>query len=99
MTRHDWEDGDSALGLFLNGEAIPTPGPQGEEVRDDSFLLLFNACAQEREFTLPRAQMGEEWELELSTADPDPPVGASRHPAQSQVVLPSHCCVVLRRAS
>ena len=54
------------LGLFLNGEAIPTPGPRGEQIVDDSFLVLFNAYADDRAFTLPRARLGETWELEFS---------------------------------
>jgi isoamylase len=99
MTRPDWDEGEPALGLFLNGEAIPTPGPHGEQVRDDTFLLLFNACRQEREFTLPRERMGLAWELELSTADPALASGASRHEAQSQLVLAPHSTVVLRRVS
>ena len=71
MTSRDWEHGEAVLGMFLNGEAIPSPGPHGEEVEDDSFVLLFNAHAEDREFKLPRRRMGARWELELCTADPD----------------------------
>ena len=46
MTRRDWQDGEHVLGMFLNGREIPTPGPRGEDVEDDSFLLLFNAHAR-----------------------------------------------------
>ena len=34
-------------------------------------MLLFNACSDEREFTLPRERMGRGWKLELCTADAD----------------------------
>jgi pullulanase/glycogen debranching enzyme len=27
MTRRDWQSGEPVLGLFLNGEEIPNPGP------------------------------------------------------------------------
>ena len=30
MTRVDWDQGEPALGLFLNGDAIPIPGPHGD---------------------------------------------------------------------
>ena len=43
MTRRDWQDGPHVLGMFLNGREIPTRGPQGQEIVDDSFLVLFNA--------------------------------------------------------
>ena len=48
MTQKDWSGGESVLGLFLNGDAIPNLGPHGEEIRDDSFLLLFNASGEDR---------------------------------------------------
>ena len=47
MTQHDWNAGAHCLGLFLNGEGITAPGPEGERVEDDSFLLLFNASADD----------------------------------------------------
>src|SRR5487761_1818378 len=71
MTQKDWNAGELVLGLFLNGETIPNLGPRGEEINDDSFLLLFNSSGEEREFVLPRKYMGPAWTLELSTADPD----------------------------
>ena len=50
MTQHDWNAGARRLGLFLNGEGITAPGPGGERVEDDSFLLLFNASAEDSAF-------------------------------------------------
>jgi len=97
-TRVDWEKGEPALGLFLNGDAIPSPGPHGERVSDDSFVLLFNAVGEEREFMLPREPMGLVWELELSTVDPAAAQGSERHDAHTTVTLPSRSILVLRRA-
>ncbi len=98
MTQRDWNEGEPVLGLFLNGDAIPTPGPHGEEVDDDSFLLLFNAHSEERDFTLPRPRLGSQWELEVSTADPGAEPGSSRHGAQEQIRLQAHSLLVLKRA-
>ena len=39
----------------------------GEEIVDDSFLLLFNAHFEPVEFTLPTRRFGARWELELAT--------------------------------
>ena len=95
MTRRDWQGGEHVLGMFLNGKEIDTPGPRGEDVEDDSFLLLFNADREDRAFTLPRRRFGAQWALELSTADPEAEPGSaatapgprSRSIARSIVVL------------
>jgi isoamylase len=97
MTRRDWQGGEPALGMFLNGREIPTPGPRGEDIEDDSFLLLFNAHGEDRRFMLPRRRFGAQWELELSTADPDAQPGSSRCGARTEVQVIAHSIVVLRR--
>jgi glycogen operon protein len=97
MTRRDWQDGEPVLGLFLNGREITTPGPHGEDVVDDSFLLLFNAHGEDREFRIPRARLGSEWALELSTADPGAAAGSVRYAPQQQITLGAHSMLVLRR--
>ena len=71
MTQSDWSDGARRLGFFLNGEGITAPGPGGERVEDDSFLLLFNASAEDSAFTLPSRRFGRQWALVFDTADPD----------------------------
>jgi glycogen operon protein len=97
MTTTDWENGEPVLGLFLNGDAIPIPGPRGEPIRDDSFLLLFNAHGEERAITLPRAHFGDGWTLELSTADPDAAPGSATFAAREQVALADRSLLVLKR--
>jgi glycogen operon protein len=97
MTNQDWNEGPPSVGLFLNGEAIPTPGPHGETVIDDSFLLLFNACRKEVEFVLPRSRMGKSWTLELSTADPSAESGSSTYAAHSTLIVGPHSMLILRR--
>ena len=59
MTDADWHIGYArSLGVFLNGDAITEPGPWGEDVRDQSFLLLFNANREPVTFALPGAGWG-----------------------------------------
>ena len=98
MTKSDWDDGEPVLGLFLNGDEIPNPGPHGERIRDDSFLLLFNAHGEERTIMLPRQHFGVSWTLEFATADPDAEPGSSTHAARETLTLPDHSMVVLKRA-
>jgi glycogen operon protein len=99
MTNRDWQDGEHVLGMFLNGREIPTPGPHGEDIADDSFILLFNAHSEDRMFTLPPARFGKRWCLELTTADPSAAAGSAEYPARGQVPVMSRSIVVLKRAA
>ena len=99
MTGRDWEHGEAVLGMFLNGEAIEARGPRGEEVEDDSFVLLFNAHAEDRTFKLPRPRMGARWELELCTADPDAQPGRASYEAQSEINVTRHSITILKRVA
>jgi glycogen operon protein len=96
-TRRDWQDGEPVLGMFLNGREIPNPGPHGEDVEDDSFLLLFNAYGEERAFMLPRRRFGAQWALELSTADPAAEAGSAQYGARTEVTVIAHSIVILKR--
>ena len=70
MTRRDWDNTESrAIGIFLNGDELGAETPHGEEVRDDSFLVLFNAFFEEITFRLPARRFGTHWELVLSTGN------------------------------
>jgi isoamylase len=97
MTRRDWQDGPHVLGMFLNGREIPTHGPQGQEIVDNSFVVLFNAEPQACSFMLPRTRFGVVWELELSSFDPELPAGCARYGARTVVTVPPHCAVILKR--
>jgi isoamylase len=97
MTRDAWEQAPQCLGLFLNGAAIPNPGPQGRPVTDESFLLLFNPCSDRASVTLPGPWLGRAWALEVSTIDPTLPAGATVHAAHSVLTVEEHSMLVLRR--
>ncbi len=98
MTRRDWQDGEPVFGMFLNGKEITVPGPYGQDVRDDSFLLLFNADGQDHLFMLPRRRFGARWVLELSTAEPDAQPGSATYGARTEVALHARSVLVLKRA-
>jgi glycogen operon protein len=97
MTRRDWQDGEHVLGMFLNGREIPTPGPYGEDIEDDSFLVLFNAHDEDRSIMLPRRRFGAQWALELTTADPGAQAGSARYGARTEIPVLSRSIVVLKR--
>ncbi|MBA9007994.1 glycogen debranching protein GlgX [Thermomonospora cellulosilytica] len=71
MNEADWLAGFAkSLQVFLNGEAISEPGRHGERIRDDSFLLIFNAHHGGLRFTIPPARYGDTWLRVIDTADP-----------------------------
>jgi glycogen operon protein len=71
MTEQDWDAGFAqSLTVFLNGGAITEADRRGKPIRDDSFLLLFNASPRELEFIIPPARYRESWETVLDTARP-----------------------------
>ncbi len=95
MTRRDWDNADSrAIGVFLNGDELQAETRSGEEVRDDSFLLLFNAYFNDVTFRLPARRLGLRWTLELKTGR----FYADRTTPGSEVVVEARSLVVLRRA-
>jgi isoamylase len=96
MTQRDWENGDGhRLGVFLNGQEIPTRGAHGEPIGDHSFVLLFNADGEACEFVLPPRRFGLRWALELTTVDPR--AGGGVVPARATVPVESRSLVLLRR--
>jgi len=71
MRDGDWSTGYAkALMVFVNGDAIDEPGLRGEPLADDSFLMMFNADANDIEFTVPPAQYGRGWRVVFDTATP-----------------------------
>jgi glycogen operon protein len=99
MTRKDWQGGEHVLGMFLNGKEIPMAGPRGDDIEDDSFVVLFNAHHEDRSFTLPRRRFGAQWALELSTADPEAEAGSARYGARTEVPIMAHSIVMLKRVA
>jgi len=102
MTDHDWKTPYArAMMVFLNGDAITEPGPHGERVRDESFLVLLSAHNEPLPFTLPGSAFGESWAVVIDTAATDGSAtgeGRAELRPGDEVMLPSNCLVVLRRS-
>lgn len=83
MRAEDWDESRSrTVSMFLNGQGIRERDSRGREVTDVNFILLFNADAEDVEFTLPSAEYSPAWEIVIDTggegADSEPrPAGAT----------------------
>ena len=96
--------------VFLNGDAIPAPDRRGQKVRDDCFLVVFNAGDEPITFTLPEEEYGAEWYIEVDTAmqpqpathagsvAADPTTAASSMVEASAVLMPETEFVVASRS-
>ncbi|MEU3261218.1 glycogen debranching protein GlgX [Streptomyces albidoflavus] len=99
MTQRDWDSAQArALTVFLNGNAISEPGPRGESIQDDSFLLMFNASPEPLEFLVPTG-LGQEWQAVVETAAPRGarPGDGPKVEAGQRLTLPDRSLTVLQR--
>jgi isoamylase len=98
MTTPDWNRPDAhVLGVFLNGDALQELSPTGERLRDDSFLLLFNAHHEDVEFRLPQRRYGRRWMVELTTADREERQRGRDQVAGGPVSVMSRSLLLLKR--
>jgi isoamylase len=71
MTDDDWDTGYArAVGVFVNGQTIPTTDAYGERIVDDTFLILFNAGHDAIRWCIPGPEWSVRWTVDLDTADP-----------------------------
>jgi glycogen operon protein len=95
MTRRDWENtGARSIGVFLNGDELHMENAHGEDVRDDSFLVLFNAHFEDITFRLPARRFATRWEIELATGRCE----CERPSPGQDVLVESRSIGILRRA-
>ncbi|MEX3562304.1 glycogen debranching protein GlgX [Corynebacterium phoceense] len=81
MTQDDWDhDFGRAIMVYFNGSAISETDEFGQPIKDDSFILIFNAHDGDIEFTLPGRELGGKWKLMVDTAD------SSGYPAEDTFI-------------
>jgi glycogen operon protein len=102
MSEDDWRAGFAkSLGVFLNGDAIPTPDERGQRVADDSFYITFNAHHEPVRFMLPAAPWGNRWGEVLDTFDNKDYLSEERlgrtHRAGTRIKVEPWSLVVMRR--
>ncbi|GAB3114587.1 glycogen debranching protein GlgX [Janibacter alkaliphilus] len=94
-----WGEGSAdSLMVYLNGQAIPEPDERGRRVVDDDFLMLFNGGSEAATFTLPPANYGQEWSVEVDTVSETVADGSTRVAAGAEVEIHSRAVMVLRHA-
>lgn len=98
MTQEQWDIGYAkAIGIFLNGDQIPSPGPKGERIADDSFLLFFNAHYEMMEFAFPLGLNDRTWTVVINTKEPRFVTEEILFTGNKAVPVAARSLVVLRR--
>jgi isoamylase len=97
----DWNGSATTLGMFLNGQAIAAPDARGEQVVDDSFVVLLSAHFEPLEYHVPKV-LGDRWELVFDTTNAlppelDPKLEAVLYRAGEPVTVGPRSVVVLRK--
>ncbi|GAB4085873.1 glycogen debranching protein GlgX [Myceligenerans cantabricum] len=96
MDDADWHTSYArTVTVFLNGDAITETDGRGRPIADDSFLLLLNAHSERLDFTLPPADYGTTWTVELDTDDNAVP--GTRIGAGTVLPVTGYSVVVLTR--
>ncbi|TVP61671.1 MAG: glycogen debranching enzyme GlgX [Nodularia sp. (in: Bacteria)] len=98
MTEQQWNEGfTKAIGIFMNGEEIATPGPRGERIMDDSFLWFFNAHHEMLEFAIPKGLQSWGWLTIIDTTKPRFVQRGKRYIDDKPIPVAARSLVVLQR--
>ena len=101
MSDEDWGAGFAkSLGVFLNGDEIPSVDAAGRRVLDQSFYLIFNAYWEPVEFVLPPERWGQSWTRVLDTRNGDAPAEDDwQRAAGTKIKIESRSLVVMSRVA
>jgi glycogen operon protein len=98
MTEEHWGEGFAkCIGVFLNGDAIPSPDARGERIRDDSFYLIFNAYHEQLVFMLPQRDWGESWKIVFDTREVRFHEDEREYGAEEKIAVQGRSMVLLQR--
>jgi glycogen operon protein len=96
MTEDEWLARHvQALGMFLNGDEIAEPGPRGERIVDDSFLVVLNG-PEAAKFRLPHRRWAATYEQVLDTAEAQTGTSPALK-ADEEILLEPRSVLVLRK--
>ncbi|NMG11381.1 glycogen debranching protein GlgX [Brasilonema sp. UFV-L1] len=98
MTQEQWDIGYAkSIAMYLDGNQLPSVGPKGERISDDSFLLFFNAHYETLEFSLPEGMQHREWAVVIDTKEARFVADDRRYTETQAVPVVDRSMVVLQR--
>jgi glycogen operon protein len=97
MTDEEWNTDVRSFGMLLGGDAIMEWDEQGEQVEDDTFLLLFNGAPEKLSFTLGGTPTPARWEVVVDTSRPAAEQAGRKQGPESSLEMEGRSMMVLRR--
>jgi isoamylase len=98
MSDEEWNQAFArCLGVYLAGEGLDEQDERGRPIRDEDFLLLFNAHHEEIAFRLPEYRPGSPWGLVLDTRQRVEPGAAMTYRAGQAFPLAGRSLALLRQ--
>jgi glycogen operon protein len=103
MTEEQWDSALSrSLQVFLDGHGINVPDERGEQILDDTFLIVFHAAPEPCKIKLPDAVWGHVWCRVMDTERGfavEPDGCAERYEAGAELDVLPRSLWLLRRVS
>ena len=100
MTETEWNQHFArCLGVYLAGAAIERRDRHGQPVKDNNFLLLFNAHHEMIPFKLPEFLTDKSWWTVLDTASVEKPFAQNRVEPGSEYPLQGRSLALLRETA
>jgi len=97
MNEERWgANGHRSLGMFIAGDGLNEYDDRGRLIRDNNFLLLFNAGHEPAPFMLPTLKSDTTWIIEFDTARDETLERGSRHIAGECYDAGARSLVLLR---
>ncbi len=94
MTEEHWKnDFAKSLAIYLNGRGIHPVNSKGEQIRDDSFYIIFNAHYEALDYKLPPTKYGKQWNTLLDTSKSD--VDGKTHQPEAVINIEARSIVLL----
>jgi len=87
------------LGVYLSGAAMERSDGRGRPVKDNNFLLLFNAHHETIPFRMPDFLLDKAWWTELDTASAHHPFEQRRLAGDAEYPLQGRSLVLLRETA
>jgi len=88
MTEVEWNQHFArCLGVYLAGDNLKRTDRRGRPIRDDNFLVLFNAHYEKIDFMLPKLRPNSEWWTVLDTSADKAPFDGQHWAAGTQYPL------------
>jgi isoamylase len=100
MTEAEWnQDFARCLGVYLAGDTLKRTDRRGRSIRDDNFLVLFNAHYEKIDFVLPQLRSSSEWWTVVDTSSSKSPFAGQHLPAGSRYPLQGRSLALLTEVS